>query len=134
MKKYAHRNAILSIPVSAIFIIVGAWVFITSSDKSNANGYFLAGLGVGFFGIIWYLIDRKWNNQKVSYTRKIIHWRAILSIPVSAIFVIIGAWVFITSSDKSQANGYFLAGLGIAFFGIIWYVIDRKWNNQKVSK
>ena len=66
MKKYAHWNAILSIQASAIFIIIGAWVYITSADKSNATGYFLAGLGIGFFGIIWYLIDRKWNNQKVS--------------------------------------------------------------------
>jgi Na+/melibiose symporter-like transporter len=66
MKKYAYWNAVLSIPASAILILIGAWVFINSADKTEANGYFIAGLLVGVFGIIWFFINRKISNQKVS--------------------------------------------------------------------
>ncbi|MGB8190493.1 MAG: hypothetical protein WCF67_01180 [Chitinophagaceae bacterium] len=66
MKKYAYWNAILAIPASFILIMIGAWVFINSSDKSEANGYFIAGLLVGFFGIVWSLINRKMSNKKMS--------------------------------------------------------------------
>lgn len=64
MRKYPYWNAILSIPVSTILIIIGAWVFVNSSDKSNANAFFIAGLLVGFFGIMWYLISRKKNKAR----------------------------------------------------------------------
>ena len=66
MKKYLYWNAVTSIPVGAILILIGAWVFINSSDKTGANGFFLAGIGVMFFGAIWYLIYRKKNNQRNS--------------------------------------------------------------------
>lgn len=68
MRKYAFGNALLSIPVSMTLIIVGASVFINSSDKSDANGYFIAGLLVGVFGIGWLAIvikNRKGPDYKL---------------------------------------------------------------------
>ena len=66
MKKYIYWNAIFSIPISAILIIRGAWVFINSTDKADADGYFIAGLLLGVFGIIWTLLYRRNRNRKVS--------------------------------------------------------------------
>lgn len=64
MKKYAFWNAILAVPISFILIIRGAWVFINSSDKSQGNSYFIAGLLVCFFGIMWALAYKRLQNSK----------------------------------------------------------------------
>lgn len=64
MRKYAYWNAILCIPVSMILIFAGASVFIRSSDKSDANGYFIAGLMVALFGTVWLFILLK--RRKIS--------------------------------------------------------------------
>ncbi len=62
MKKYARWNAILSIPASVILVTIGAWVFVNSSDKRDANGYFIAGILVLAFGVVWFLVDRRQNK------------------------------------------------------------------------
>ena len=64
MHKFLFWSSIAGIFLGSILNIVGAWVFVTSNNKSNANVYFIIGILMIASNLLWFLASLKKLQKK----------------------------------------------------------------------
>jgi uncharacterized membrane protein len=58
------------------------------------------------------------------------NWLDILGVAVGAILIVVGAFVFISSEDKSAARPFLIPGMGLTVFSIAWLLLRKRRNNK----
>jgi hypothetical protein len=66
---------------------------------------------------------------------KFLFWQSIIGLILSSIVIIIGAWFFINSSDKTTGNMFFKLGLMLWASSLAWFAVTllRTRNKKKAS-
>ena len=62
---------------------------------------------------------------------KFILWQSIVGICLAYIVIITGAWFFVSSSDKTTGNVFFIIGLSLMVGSTAWYLAALRERNKK---
>ena len=63
---------------------------------------------------------------KPTIMRKYLYWSSIIGMPLASLSIVLGAWVFVSSTDKSAARPFFIFGIVMLICSILWFVMLRR--------